>query len=69
MEVTTQYFGKWFFYKQVLEFNCPSKFLCQTSGRVKITGPYSGIYKWKIFTSADALSRHSEFDAQLCMFL
>ncbi len=21
------------FYKQVLEFHCPSKFLCQTSGR------------------------------------
>jgi hypothetical protein len=32
MEATTQYFGKWFFYKQVLEFHCPSKFLCQTSG-------------------------------------
>jgi hypothetical protein len=28
MEATTQYFGK-----QVLEFNSPSKFLCQTSGR------------------------------------
>ncbi len=33
MEATTQYFGKWFFFKQVLEFHCPSKFLCQTSGR------------------------------------
>ncbi len=33
MEATTQYFGKLVFYKQVLEFHCPSKFLCQTSGR------------------------------------
>jgi hypothetical protein len=33
MEATTQYFIKWFFYKQVLEFYRPSKFLCQTSGR------------------------------------
>jgi hypothetical protein len=33
MEATTQYFGKRFFYKQVLEFHRPSKFLCQTSGR------------------------------------
>jgi hypothetical protein len=32
MEATTQYFGKGF-YKQVLEFHCPSKFLCLTSGR------------------------------------
>ncbi len=33
MEATTQYFGKWFFYNQVLKFHCPSKFVCQTSGR------------------------------------
>jgi hypothetical protein len=33
MEGTTQYFGKRFFYKQVLEFHCPSKFLCPSSGR------------------------------------
>jgi hypothetical protein len=33
MEATTQYFGKWFFYKQVLKFHCPSKFVCQTTGR------------------------------------
>jgi hypothetical protein len=32
MEATTQYFGKRFFYKLVLEFHRPSKFLCQTSG-------------------------------------
>jgi hypothetical protein len=31
-QATTQYFGKRFFYKQALEFHCPSKFLCQTSG-------------------------------------
>ena len=31
MEATTQYFGKRFFYKQVLEFHRLSKFLCQTS--------------------------------------
>ncbi len=33
MEATTKIFRKMVFYKQVLEFHCPSKFLCQTSGR------------------------------------
>jgi hypothetical protein len=32
MQATTQYFGKLVFYKLVLEYHRPSKFLCQTSG-------------------------------------
>jgi hypothetical protein len=39
MQANTQYFGKRFFYKQVLEFHRPSKFVCQTSLGVKTSGP------------------------------
>ncbi len=44
MQETAQYFEKQFFYKQILDFNCPSKILCLTSklrNFVKITGPYN----------------------------
>ncbi len=43
MEETAQNFEKRFFYKQILDFHCPSKILCHTSNLwnfVKITGPY-----------------------------
>jgi hypothetical protein len=33
------------FYKQVLEFHCPSKFLCQTSGRQNHWSLVSTLYK------------------------
>ncbi len=39
MEATTQYFGKRFFCKQVLELHRPSKFYARHLG-VKINGPY-----------------------------
>jgi hypothetical protein len=43
LEETAQNFEKRFFYKQILDFYCPSKILCHTSklrNFVKITGPY-----------------------------
>jgi hypothetical protein len=58
MEATTQYFGKWFFYKQVLEFYCPSKFLCQTSGRLNHCSLVCQVDK----TTERCVSEHSAWD-------
>jgi hypothetical protein len=47
MEETAHNFEKRFF-KQILDFHCPSKILCHTSkfcNFVKITGPYSLPFK------------------------
>jgi hypothetical protein len=45
---TTQYFGKRFFYKQVLEFHRPSKFLCQTTGRQELLIPTINLHNYMI---------------------
>jgi hypothetical protein len=54
MEATTQYFGKCFFINR-LEFHCPSKFLCQTSGRQNNWSLVctSQIYGWEICQCLD----------------
>ncbi len=49
MEATTPVFQKMVFYKQVLEFHCPSKLLCQTSGRQN---------RWSLLSTGGSLRRN-----------
>ncbi len=46
MEETAKNFEKTVFYKQILDFHCPSKILCHTSKLWKITGPYCVGMSW-----------------------